>query len=115
MITAPSGSLTSTGKIVSSEHGKITVQGENQWRMVAEEDFMKGSVQDWVRESGSENVSASEQVATCAKHPHGNSDYYLGAFSNVRVMKTFQLPFHEFVRVTARVHFLDKWEGEAVT
>eukprot|EP00945_MAST-04E_sp_MAST-4E-sp1_P001262 g1262.t1 len=112
MVTAPAGRLTSTGKIVSSEHGKVTVQGESQWRMIAEEDFVKGGVQDW--RSASENVSVSDQVTTCAKHPHGNSDYFLGAFSNVRVMKTFQLPFHEFIRVTARVHFLDMWEGEAV-
>lgn len=114
MITAPEGKLTASGKIVSTNEGKVTVQNKNQWRMVVEEDFVKGSVLDWQRESGGSNVSVSDQVTTCAKHPHGDSDFFLGAFSNVRVMKTFQLPFHESIRVTARVHFLDKWEGQVM-
>ena len=52
--------------------------------MVVEEDFTKGSVEDWVRESGQGmNISVSDQVSTCAKFPHGDSDYFLGAFSTI--------------------------------
>jgi len=115
MIVAPKGKLSTNGKIQALPDGKITVQNENQWKMVVEEDFTKGTVEDWVCETGQDmNISVNDQVSTCAKFPHGDSDYFLGAFSNVRVMKTFQLPFHEQVRVTARVHFLDMWEGEVM-
>lgn len=113
MIVAPKGKLSTNGKIQSLQDGKVTVQNENQWKMVVEEDFTKGTVEEWVRETGQDmNISVNDQVSTCAKFPHGDSDYFLGAFSNVRVKKTFALPFHEQVRITARVHFLDMWEGE---
>ena len=113
MIVAPKGKLSTSGKIQAMQEGKVTVQNEDQWKMVVEEDFTKGSVEDWVRETGQGmNISVSDQVSTCAKFPHGDSDYFLGAFSNIRVLKTFQLPFHQQVRITARVHFLDMWEGE---
>ena len=52
MIVAPKGKLSTSGKIQAMQEGKVTVQNEDQWKMVVEEDFTKGSVEDWVRETG---------------------------------------------------------------
>ena len=76
--------------------------------------FHERCVEDWVRDRAGMNISVSDQVSTCAKFPHGDSDYFLGAFSNIRVMKSSTTVPRE-VRITARVHFLDMWEGKSCT
>jgi hypothetical protein len=108
------GDLNVRGNIMSTPMGDVTVNGVKQWKMISHEDFHKGSVEGWMRISDKGESSADSDVSTCAKHRHENSDYFLGAFGAVKVRKVFDLPPHTFVRIQARVHFLDKWEGEFV-
>ena len=116
--------LTVTGAIMSTPSGDVEVGPDlrkvKQWKLLFEDDFHKGSVEDWTRVSHAgtkdeKTKAANSEVSTCARFPHANSDYFLGAFGNVRVRRVYnQLPAHDFVRVTGRVHLIDKWNGEFI-
>lgn len=54
------------------------------------------------------------QISECSSLKHTYSDYFLGSYAKMDTTKTFTLPAHTHVRVQARVHFIDNWQGESV-
>jgi len=83
---------------------KIVLGDVNQWALVAVEDFSKPNLKarGWSDDKRSE----------CG----GSGDFYLGGyckFGDTKVTKTFhRLPVHSHLRLQARFHFFDKWEGQ---
>lgn len=97
-----SGAL-STGDISSNSTLTAAAFIQNdvrQWAMTHHEDF-EGQVVGW----SATNVSSCDGV-----------DHHLGGHCNNvegELKKTFSgLPPHQFLRLQARYHFLDSWEGE---
>eukprot|EP00824_Muranothrix_gubernata_P024518 TRINITY_DN7251_c0_g1_i1.p2 TRINITY_DN7251_c0_g1~~TRINITY_DN7251_c0_g1_i1.p2 ORF type:complete len:358 (-),score=68.05 TRINITY_DN7251_c0_g1_i1:857-1783(-) len=79
----------------------LQMGGVRQWKMVVHEDFdVQDEVEGW----------SFLQLSTCAGHS------FLGGpckESGNRLSKLFEkLPPHRQLRVTARYHFIDSWEGE---
>lgn len=79
----------------------IVIGGVKQWKMVRHENF----------EEGAEGWSLLE-TSSCSP----NGDRFLGGHCNAAhgsIRKTFdKLPAHKQLRVTARYHFIDNWQGE---
>merc|ERR1711871_1862936 len=116
--------LTSKTSEISVE-GKISVKGklkyvggtaagflqqeqhdERQWQLVTEENFVDAAV-------GSVPSGWSRGVVTdaCGKMIGGHCSVQNGPLADVS--KTFaKLPPHSHVRVVAKYHFIDSWEGE---
>merc|ERR1711871_1178326 len=116
--------LTSKASEISVE-GKISVKGklkyvggtaagflqleqhdERQWQLVTEENFVDAAV-------GSVPSGWSRGVVTdaCGKMIGGHCSVQNGPLADVS--KTFaKLPPHSHVRVVAKYHFIDSWEGE---
>eukprot|EP00299_Pterocystis_sp_00344_P013358 c6536_g1_i1.p1 GENE.c6536_g1_i1~~c6536_g1_i1.p1 ORF type:complete len:269 (-),score=66.13 c6536_g1_i1:41-847(-) len=81
--------------------GTINFMGVQQWFLAAIENFNEGAT-GWTNSS----------TTTC-----GNTEKKIlggcGKFAGGEVSKTFfNLPAHDWVRVTANFHFIDKWGGE---
>jgi len=91
------GAITSNGSISASSFFQQDVK---QWALKFHDDF-EGQIQGW-----STNLTSS-----C----DGN-DHHLAGHCNVvqdEVKKTFaNLGEHKYIRLQARYHFLDSWEGE---
>ncbi len=75
-----------------------------QWAETRHDDFDdEESIKGW----------SIPKVSTC--HDGGNS--FLGGhcmLSYKEVTKTYQLPSHEHLKISASVHMLDNWDGESV-
>lgn len=67
------------------------------WNLFSHEDFEKDA-EGW-------NAVRS----TCNKR-----DYFIQGFSDEEIKKTYKLPLHSSVKITASVHFLDTWQGESL-
>jgi len=84
---------------------RLKLAGVNQWALVAVEDFSKP--QSLLRKGWS-----SDKTADCGL----SGDTFLGGychFADTKVSKTFhRLPVHTHLRLQARMHFFDKWEGQ---
>jgi hypothetical protein len=91
---------------------------QRQWHMIHHSDFAEQHAQGW---SWSDGSDAAKHVSDC-----GNGDYFLHATctpsSNAEsdkpdfqglVRKFDNLPDHERLQLTARVHFIDAWHGAA--
>lgn len=113
------GKFSASGSLVSSPAGDVSVNDVKQWKLIAHDTFHKGSIQGWSRKSTTTSgdntpVPADDDASSCAKYKFEFSDYFLGAFGAVEVSKKFSLPPHSMVRITGRVHFVDRWLGELV-
>lgn len=109
------GKLRVSGMIASTSAGNVKVGDQRQWKMLLHEDFHKGTVENWeVRAPGKTTTAVPSD--TCSTRPHTNSDYFLGSFDDgsFEAVKAFLLPPHQRLKVQARFHFIDKWEGQSV-
>lgn len=81
----------------------VIVDGVRQWRMLSHEDFSNGA----------DGWAPATATSAC-----GSKDQLLGGHCNLgrgEVSKRFEgLPAHTQIKLVARVHFLDSWNGEAV-
>jgi len=88
---------------------EVIVKGVKQWALVRQEHFQH-QPEGWHLVSSGEAVTATSH---CGEHSH---DAFLGGpcqLANGPVRKLFvHLPPHEQVRITARYHFIDNWQGE---
>jgi len=92
-------------RTVRSRLAALTLSGVPQWTMVAFDNFENAKslkTRGW----------SSDAVSSCGS----SKDKFLGGyckFSDKKVTKTYnKLPIHTALRLTARLHFLDKWEGQ---
>eukprot|EP00939_MAST-03C_sp_MAST-3C-sp1_P004995 g4995.t1 len=80
---------------------EVIVGGVRQWSMLHHDDF----------DHGMDGWNAPGR-GSCKE----SADYFLGGHcktSSANATKTFKnLPKHSQIRITARVHFLDQWNGE---
>jgi len=83
---------------------KLVLGGVTQWTLVASDDF------------GTPNLKARGWSQDKRTDCGGSGDMFLGGYCNfgdMKVTRTFhRLPVHTAVRLTARFHFFDKWEGQ---
>jgi hypothetical protein len=107
-VASPSGTVHVNGELslgAVSTNGTVSAssfiqEDVVQWALKFHEDF-EGEVQGW----------SSKSKGSC----DGNDHHLAGHCNNVEgeVKKTFSgLGEHKFVRLQARYHFLDSWEGE---
>jgi len=113
-LSSPTGTVHIQGQLVlgsSSGGGNIAANGTisassfiqedvKQWRLAVHEDF-EGVVQGW----------STDKTGSC----DGNDHHLAGHCNHVgeEVKKTFKsLGEHSYLRLQARYHFLDSWEGE---
>lgn len=86
----------------------FTVQKKRQWALVYFEDFQGRSSRDWVWNADQSSVT----------HCPASKDKFLGGFgqfsSHETEMRIHLLDDHHRVKVTARFHLIDKWEGESL-
>jgi hypothetical protein len=79
---------------------QLQYEGVDQWIMISYEDFQGASL-GW----------SKEKYSTCQ-----SDSMFLGGPCNFAGGDTFKtytdLPPHKSIRITANVHFFDKWEGE---
>lgn len=76
-----------------------------QWELTEHDDF----------ESKESLIGWSMNVTSACNHQPRNR--FLGGhciLSSDEVSKSYQLPDHNTVRITANIHLFDKWEGENV-
>lgn len=113
-ITSPSGVLYVQGNVIidttqAPKNKKITLKGGSysvsnisQWNLQEHDDFEEESlIEGW-------NYDKTNQ---CKEG--GNK--FLGGYcqlSNNEISKTYSLPEHSEIRVTASYHMFDNWEGE---
>merc|ERR1711959_41369 len=106
-LSSPSGAIMVDADLTISSISTDTVAasfleigGAKQWALVYHEDFDE-KVSGWT----------PVKVSSC-----GSDDKFLGGHCNFAAdtaSKTFRnLPAHTQVRMTARFHFLDQWDGE---
>eukprot|EP00941_MAST-03F_sp_MAST-3F-sp1_P003929 g3929.t1 len=112
------GKIQVSGNIASTSSGNVKICGSKQWKMLVHDDFQKNGVTDdeegW-KINGGDGDGGDAPTDTCSDNPHSKSDFFLGPFDEpVETAKSFLLPPHELVRIEARVHFIDKWEGQSV-
>jgi len=112
-IAVPS-TLTVSGAVASTAAGSVLAHGVHQWKMVMHDDFHHTTVEAWRNLGAQRPLPPNNAVTTCAAHRHALSDTFLGDYGAMEASKAFLLPAHAWLRVEARVHFLDKWEGESV-
>merc|ERR1711871_1148583 len=119
-VSSPTGSVTLTGNLAMQntvaggaslsaafiETDNLIQHGVKQWKLVAHDDF-ETEAKDWVSHEG----SAFIQTSSCSA-----GDKFLGGHCNMaggHLKKSFgDLPEHTHLRVQARYHMLDSWEGE---
>ena len=81
-----------------------------QWALVAADDFETGEQQDWL------HPEVAGQPASFVQLSEGVGGSYLGGHcetAGTTVRRRFDnLPDHSHLRVQARYHFIDSWEGE---
>jgi len=82
--------------------------------MILHEDFHRGTVGDWENQGDQFPLPDDNGISTCVKVTSPNADYFLGSYGNMEAVKTYLLPAHTRVRVKARLHFFDDWNGEIV-
>jgi len=103
-----SSSPTATSFLAES----IVIGGVEQWRLVRHDDF-QNSNHGWTRKDDPTN--AFVETSSCRST---DTDRFLGGhcvLSSGLVHKTFShLPPHKQIKVSARVHYLDHWNGESV-
>ncbi|KAL4482582.1 hypothetical protein ABPG72_005825 [Tetrahymena utriculariae] len=125
LVTNPSGILELNGDItIQSLEVEETLEmtsflQSNQWQLAFHDHFEdKKSLIGW-------NIN---QIQLCAKKTGGNvknqdeedQDYFLGGHcvgpSDLKLQKLYtNLPKHKNIKIQARVHFFDKWEGESLS
>ena len=112
ILRSPTNTITIDGNLVlagASSGGttsflatEVIVGGVKQWRLLRHDDF-DTDVNGW-------NAPGRGRCGDKTK------DFFLGGHcltSNGNASKIFSgLPSHNQIRITARVHFLDKWDGE---
>lgn len=100
----------------SSKHpgagGTLMLNDAQQWALFSHDDFQDSS-DGWAL---SVNGTQRESVADKRQGCNGNPDLHLGgycAFSSHEVTRLYKdLPPHNTVQITARMHFFDLWRGE---
>lgn len=97
----------------SSEGITLTLQNTLQWKLVHLDDFNTHANGWVVSNNGSLTAtSVSDQRSNCG----ASLDFHLGGyctFAGTEVSRVVQnLPRHTSLRLTARVHLLDHWQGE---
>jgi len=100
--TLETGAITATGDVSLTQ---LTASGVSQWRLVDLDTF--------------DGPTNSNQWSVNAQSSCGNSaDFFLGGhckFAGQATSRTYHLPPHSKVKVTARVHYFDEWQGEGVS
>lgn len=95
------GQIQATGDVSLTQ---LTASTVSQWRLLDLDTFDTSDSNQW---------SVNPQRSFC-----GNSaDLFLGGhcrFAATTTKRTYQLPPHTMVRITARVHYFDEWHGESV-
>jgi hypothetical protein len=89
------------GNLLGSTSSSFKIQDQEQWKLVAIEDF-QGRISGW----------SEDAVSNCGR----SADLFLGGsckFSNKIAKKTFTLPKHSYAKVQLSFHFIDRWEGES--
>jgi len=122
-LSSPSGSLQVTGDLnmqtsgaasfleVGSLHTERLIQHQRrQWALVAVDDFDSGEQQDWL------HPEVDGLPASFVQLSEGVGGSYLGGHcetAGTTVRRRFDnLPDHSHLRLQARYHFIDSWEGE---
>jgi hypothetical protein len=122
-LSSPSGSLQVTGDLnmqtsgaasfleVGSLHTERLIQHRRrQWALVAVDDFDTGEQQDWL------HPEVDGLPASFVQLSEGVGGSYLGGHcetAGTTVRRRFDnLPDHSHLRLQARYHFIDSWEGE---
>jgi len=122
-LSSPSGSLQVTGDLnmqtsgaasfleVGSLHTERLIQHRRrQWALVAVDDFDAGEQQDWL------HPEVDGLPASFVQLSEGVGGSYLGGHcetAGTTVRRRFDnLPDHSHLRLQARYHFIDSWEGE---
>jgi hypothetical protein len=110
-----SGDVHTDGTIATTASGTINVNARPQWKMIVHEDFHKGTVEGWSNVGDQDPLPPDNTVSTCASpgSSHILSDYFLGGYGSMVASKVYSLPSHTKVRILARFHFIDSWEGES--
>ena len=90
---------------------RLVQHRQRQWALVHHDDFESGAQQDWVHADDSAGVPASfVQLSS------GGGGAHLGGHcqtAGTTVRRRFDnLPQHTHLRLQARYHFIDSWEGE---
>lgn len=109
------GNLQLSGEVAEKAGGESflslgeRVRGGRQWRLAGHDDFEDGTA-GWQFT----NRTSVDMRSTCG----AKSDHFLGGhcrFANQETSKVFtDLPRHTQIRVKARAHFLDSWNGEVL-
>lgn len=102
------------GYIASTSSGNVKVGGVRQWKMILHEDFHRGTVTDWSNSGDQFPLPDNNGISTCAKTEYPMADYFLGSYANMEAVKMYLLPPHSRVKIKARIHFFDDWNGEIV-
>jgi len=115
IIRSPTNTITIDGNLVldGSNAGatsflatEVIIGGVKQWRLLHHDDFEPDT-----------NYSSGWDVTARGTCGSGSKDHFLGGHCKTaaeNASKTFEnLPRHSQLRVKARVHFLDQWDGEA--
>jgi len=92
-------------------HKRHKIQGMTQWALWAHHDF-QDEMHNWKISSSTPNANARQSC-------RGNGDIFLGGpcalSSGTASVNISHIPEqHKLLKVTARVHFLDRWQGEAL-
>jgi len=102
--------ITSTGHVTVKGGGQnVKLDGHSQWTIIAHDDFENPL--PLLNETDDPMIWNDTRTQRC-----GRADTMLGGYCNfaaVVVSKTYQLPPHSFVQLTARFHFIDRWLGES--
>jgi hypothetical protein len=88
----------------------------NIWRLVSADTFDVGTNSGWSLVNGSAAKGLRKSGSSLVSHC-GDKNHFLGGHcsaSGHEMTKVFRnLPVHSQVRVRARFHFLDQWDGES--
>ena len=93
--------------------GTLTLGGSDQWALFSLDDFNENG-DGWF--ASTKDTPSAFSVAAKRQSCGVNGDKHLGGYCNFATVdvskKYIDLPRHSTVRITARVHFFDKWFGE---
>lgn len=93
--------------------GKLVLNHLAQWQLLTQDDFSEHA-NGWVE--AVDGALSGKPLGEFRQSCNGSPDTHLGgycAFSTLAAGKQFGgLPPHSMLRISARVHFIDKWLGE---